>query len=121
MEVDSRIIVIASLYILKFLFGFWLFKTGKPYGTIMLTIHKLLSLAILGYLVFIVNRVRLDTGLSTMEWSLTTINILLLLFSIVSGGILSLDKPVSRFISLVHKIVPIFSVIAIASILFLLF
>ena len=120
MQIDSRILIIALLYIVKFLFGFWLFRTGKPYNTLILTIHKLVSLATLVYIVVIANRVRLDIGLSEVETIVVVATILLFLVSIATGGVLSVDKPAAGFLSILHKLAPVLSVISTSATLYLL-
>ena len=120
MQIDSRILIIALLYIVKFLFGFWLFRTGKPYNTLILTIHKLVSLATLVYIVVIANRVRLDIGLTELETIVVIVTILLFLTSIATGGMLNIDKPATAILSLLHKLTPVLSVISTTATLYLL-
>ena len=120
MQIDKRILAITILYIVKFIFGFWLFRTGKPYNTIILTIHKLVSLATLGYIVFIANRVRLGVGLTAVDIFAVVVTIVLFLISIATGGVLSIDKPANTVVSVMHKVVPFLSVLSTAATLYLL-
>lgn len=120
MHIDKRILIITILYIAKFIFGFWLFRTGKPYNSLLLTIHKLVSLATLVYIVIIANRVQLNVGLSTIEWISVVITILLFLISIATGGALSIDRPADILVSLMHKVVPVLSILSTAATLYLL-
>jgi hypothetical protein len=119
-HIDKRILIIGFLYIAKFIFGFWLFRTGKPYNSFILTIHKLVSLATLGYIIVIANGVHLDAGLTTVEIITVVLTIVLFLIAISTGGVLSMDKPASTLISAIHKVVPFLSIVSTISSLYLL-
>ena len=41
----SKLILPAVLFIFTLIFGFFVSKTGKPYSTLLFTIHKLMALA----------------------------------------------------------------------------
>lgn len=118
MITKSRIVTIGILFVLKFLFGFQLYCTGKPYNAIVLAIHKVLSLGIVVLLVLGTNnaRGRLDTALVMA----TVITGVLFVLAIATGGLLSTDKPVPAIVSVVHKVVPVLSVLSTAIMLYLL-
>ena len=120
MNVDTRILVIGLLFVLKFIFGYWLNLSGKPYNVILLTIHKLLSLATMVYIIVIATQVHRDAGLITREIVVVAITVLLFIISIASGGWLSTDKPPHNAISLLHMITPFLSALTTALTLYLL-
>ena len=120
MNTKSRIVVIAVLFLLKFLFGFWLNRTGKPYNVAILTVHKLISLATVAFIAIAVHRLRGDVGLSAAEISAIIVTGLLFLLAIVSGGLLSIDKPAHVAILLAHKVAPFLSILSTAVMFYLL-
>ena len=64
----SRIIWIDALFIFVFLSGFWLYRSGHPFNTVILTVHKLIGLGaliLIGVTIYQVNQV---TTLSTTVW-----------------------------------------------------
>jgi len=38
-----RVVSVGAGFLIMFLSGFWLSRTGKPYGTFIFTIHKLIG------------------------------------------------------------------------------
>ncbi len=114
MAIDKRILTVVILFILKFIFGFWLLRAGRPYNSLLLTVHKLIALGTMVYIIFIANRVRLQTGLTTQALTSTIVTVVLFMIGIISGGLVSLDKIAPVSISIIHKVTPFLSAIATA-------
>lgn len=112
MNIEPSVVTLSILFIVKFAFGFWLFKTGKPYSVIILTIHKLVSLFTALYIGLIARRVYLNEGLDAKSIIMVIITELLFIVAIGSGGYLSTDKPAPSVISILHKLTPFLSLIS---------
>jgi hypothetical protein len=112
MPIDSRILIIGALFILKFIFGFMLYRSGKPYHGVILAIHKLTSMAALVYIAVISMRIHQDTGFNTGEVISVITTCALFAIAVGSGGILSMDKPSSVMISIAHKVTPFLTTIS---------
>jgi len=105
----SKIIVTGVLFVFVFLFGFWLSRSGRPINTLILTIHKLIALGtliLIGVTVYQVNQI---APLSTAVIAATVFTGVLFVITIITGGLLSLDKPISAM-SIVHKVGPFLTV-----------
>lgn len=105
----SRIIWTGMLFILVFLFGFWLYRSGRPINTIVLTIHKLIALGaliLIGVTIYQVNQV---AALSAVTWLVAVVTGSVFVITIITGGLLSLEQPVTA-VSIVHKIGPFLTV-----------
>lgn len=103
------IILTGALFVLVFLSGFWLANSARPINTIALTIHKLIALGILiliGVTVYQINQV---SPLSTAAWIAMVSTAALFVVTIIVGGLLSLEQPVTA-VSIVHKIGPFLTV-----------
>jgi NADH:ubiquinone oxidoreductase subunit K len=67
--------LIAGLsFIFIFISGTWLNRTGKPYSMLVITVHKLIGLAVGGYLVMTIYRVHRaasinPVGITAILWS----------------------------------------------------
>ena len=115
-----RVLVAGLCFILVFISGFWLSRSGKPYSAILLNAHKLIGLAVLVYLAVAVYQVNRATPLGAMEWVAGVVAGLLFLSTIVSGGLVSIDKAMPAAISIMHKVLPYLTVLSSAVTLYLL-
>jgi hypothetical protein len=110
----SVLVLFGVGFILLWVSGFWLGKIGKPYNMILLSIHKLISLAALVYFMVTVFQIHKLTPLSPLEITLSVTSILLVVALITSGGLISALKTVLESIRIVHKILPSLAVLSTA-------
>jgi len=97
------------LFLFVFLSGLWLNRSGRPINTIILTLHKLIALGTLIFIGVTIYQVNQATQLSTAAIAATVITGILFVTTIIAGGLLSLDEPVSAM-SVVHKVGPFLTV-----------
>jgi hypothetical protein len=107
-------------FLLIFLSGYWLSRSGKPYSGIILTIHKLTGLAAGVFLVMTVYRIHQVAPLSPVE--ITAIGVTVLFFAgiVATGALLSTGKPMPAAILTLHQITPYLTVLSTAVTLYLL-
>ena len=115
-----RIIGSGLFYLLIFLSGFWLTRSGKPYNVIVLTIHKLISLAAVVFLVITIYQANQVAKLSAIELVAGVVTGLFFLGTIVTGGLLSVDRPMPAIVLWLHRITPFLTVLSTAVTLYLL-
>jgi hypothetical protein len=108
------------LYLGILVSGLWLSRLGKPYNAILLTIHKLVSLAAVVVLVFTVVRVRSEAALGVADWVAVSVSGLFFAGTIATGALLSVDKPMPPAILVLHRIMPFLTVLSTAATLYLL-
>lgn len=118
---SSKLLISGLFFVFIFLFGFWLRRTVKPYPSILLNFHKLIGLAAGIYLVVSVYRYAKVTPLSPTEMIILVITVLLFLIMVVTGGLVSIDKPMPAIISLSHKVLPYLTVISTGVTIYLIF
>lgn len=114
METDAnalipRIIATGVLFVFVFLSGLWVSSSGRPINTIILTIHKLIALGtllLIGVTIYQINQV---APLTAVTWIVVVITGLLFVATIIVGGLLSLEQPVTA-VSIVHKVGPFLTV-----------
>ena len=105
--------VIAGLFFLFILLsGFWLSLIGKPYSMIIITIHKLIGLAIGIYLAISVYRLHQAGQLSPVGIAAIVVTIMLFIGLVTTGGLLSTEKPVPLVVSMIHKRFPYLTVLS---------
>jgi hypothetical protein len=94
--------------------------SGKPFNSLIASIHKLLSLAIVVYLVFLFVHVNHLIRLSMIEWVVCAVAMLLIVAAIASGSVLmAVESAPAAHLS--HRIVPYLALISTAAALWLLF
>lgn len=116
----SRVIITGLFFLLIFLSGIWLRRLGKPYGVIILTIHKLIGLATGIYLIMTVFRIHQVTPLDPIEIIAVGIAVLFFVVDVATGGLLSTEKPMPLSVTVVHKFTPYLTVLSTIAFLYLL-
>lgn len=86
--------------------GFALHQAGRPYGTFVLTVHKLLSVGLLGFVIWSGVAENGLHSLSLAAWVAASISGLSLVVLIGTGGALCIVASPPRFARWLHKIVP---------------
>jgi len=121
MENLQPVIVVSGILFLSIILsGFWVRRDGKPYRSIILTIHKLISLAMVIYLGTTLYRIIQQTGPSTSGGITITATGFLLVVTIISGGIWSIDKQIPVAVLRVHQVTPFLTILSTAVTLYLL-
>ena len=117
----SRLVLPGSLYLLLMASGFWLSSSGKPYSTLIFTIHKLIALAAIIATAVTINHLHKTAGLGlAVELTAVVITGLLFLSLLVTGGLLSIYKQAPAVIETIHHAVPYLAVISSAATFYLL-
>ena len=117
-----RVVGMGAAFIIMFLSGFWLNRTGKPYGTLIFAIHKLIGVGI-GVLLFVmIKQIHQTASLTSTEVIAVTITVLFFLATVTTGSLLSvpISKPMPDIVSTLNKIFPYFTVLSTGIMLYLL-
>jgi hypothetical protein len=119
--VDAISIIVAGLvFVVIFASGYWLNRAGKPYSVIVLTVHKLISLAAVIFLVVIMIQSNRAVALGAIELAAGVITGLFFLGLMATGGLLSSDKQMPTIVLRLHQIAPYLTVLSSAVTLYLL-
>ena len=112
----SRLALTGSLFLLLLASGFWLSHSGKPYSTLIFTIHKLIALAAIIATAVTINHLHKTAELGlAIEIAAVAITALLFLSLLVTGGLLSILKPAPMVIQTIHHVGPYLAVISAAA------
>ena len=107
-------------YLFIFVFGYWLGHSGKPYNTVIFTLHKLISVGAVVFLVTVIYQRNHAVGLSAIELIAVVVTGLFFLCAIITGGLWSIGKPMPEIILRLHHIIPYLTVLSTAVTLYLL-
>jgi len=117
---QARVIGAALLFLLILASGLWLSRSGKPFGTFLLTIHKLAGLGTGILLAVTVYRIHQVAPLALLEIAAVVVTVLLFAGTVAAGALLSIDKPMPAIVSKLHHITPYLAVLSTAVALYLL-
>jgi uncharacterized membrane protein YhiD involved in acid resistance len=120
MNTTVRAIVAGLFFLLVFLAGIWLSRSGRPLNMGLSTVHKLISLSAGIFLLITIYQHSRVIPLNTTEWIAIIVTGLCSLGTVASGGFLSSEKPRSIAVHRVHQIVPVLTLLASAATLFLI-
>lgn len=91
-----------ALFIISVVMGFILSRMGRPLNTPIFTLHKMLGLAsaVLGVMFF-------KATLKNASFIPAILSAIFVLCIFVTGGLLSFEKPINKFILYLHAFSPI--------------
>lgn len=120
MSIDQGIMIAGAAFLLIFASGIWLSRSGKPYGTLLFTVHKLVGLALGIWLAVTVYQTHQVAPLGALEITAVAVTVLLFVGTVAAGGLLSIDRPVPAFVGTLHLVVPLLTVLSTGGTLYLL-
>jgi len=104
--IQSRVIGAGLFFLFILLSGFWLSHAGGPLNGLILTIHKLISVAAIVWLGVTVHRVNQGAALGGMAWLAVIVSGLFFLGTIATGGLLSIEKTMPAVVLRLHQVTP---------------
>lgn len=110
----------AALFVAVFVLGFWLRRSGKPYSGPVMTVHKLVSLAVLILFMLTVYRIHRATPLDTSTLLAAVLTGAFFVAAIISGGFVSIDRPTAPVARALHWVTPFLTIAGVAATFFLL-
>ncbi len=103
---------IGGAFALILILGYTLSREGFPYNTFLFTLHKLIAVGLVVYLVVTVNRLHKAAPLTALESGVWVAAGVFFLLTIVTGGLLSVEKEFPKFVSLLHAAAPYLTVLS---------
>jgi hypothetical protein len=110
----TTILITGVFFLLIFLTGFGLRRTGQPYPVPSVTIHKFLSLGLAAFLIVTLLNVHWADGAGSSILAVAIGSGVLLLAAIITGGLRSINKPMPLVVKVLHWATPFLSVITTA-------
>lgn len=116
--VQTRLIGAGVLFLFIFLSGYWLNRSGAPYSTLQVTVHKFAALGAAGLLAVTIVQANQVNQLGTLEFSVIGLAGLLFIGTIATGGLLSTGKEMPAAAYSLHQVTPFLTVLATAALLY---
>lgn len=118
---QTKILIAALLFLFIFLSGYWLSRLGKPYPTLVLTLHKLIGIGTAVYLGLTVSRLHQVNPLTPFQWIALGALAFFALVTVVTGGLTSVEKTFPVIVSRTHQIGPYVTILSGSVFFYLLF
>ena len=119
-KMNNKLLIMGGCFIIILIFGFVLSRTGKPYNSLLLNVHKLVSLGAFVYLVVTLVQFNRLVPLGTLEWIVFAACCVFFVSLIVTGGLMSALKNPPEFLHTIHQIAPYLAILSTAGTLYLL-
>ena len=119
---QMKVVSMGAGFLVIILSGYWLSRSGKPYSTLVFTVHKLIALAAIVLLGITVYRINQAGALSAVEVLAAIVTGLFFLGTMGTGGALSIpsDKAMPAIVHKLHQVTPYLTVLSTAVTLYLL-
>jgi hypothetical protein len=112
--------ITALLFFLIFFTGFWLSRTGKPYGSLLFSIHKFMALGFLIFLGITVYKNSAIYPLNPIQLILVCVTVICFLSTIITGGLQSIDQAMPPLVLRLHQFMPYLALLFTAVSLYLI-
>jgi len=113
-----KIVAVAALFAAVIASGFWLKGLGKPYPGLPFNLHKLIALGTAVAVVLLALRENRAVPLGGLEWALLAAAGACFLAAVVSGGLVSIEKPMPAFVGWLHRLMPFAALLSSAGLFF---
>jgi hypothetical protein len=92
--------------VVVFATGFLLARAGRPYGTGLLTVHKLVDLAAVVFLAILIVSALRASPATTLEWVLVIAASITVLATFATGGVVSATDSAPSWVLVAHRALP---------------
>ncbi len=118
--IDSQILIAGLLFVVTLASGVWQSHAGKPYNSLLFTIHKLVALGAVISTAVALYHLRTGVDMTALAFGAIVLTGLLILGLFISGALLSIGKPDHVAILMVHRVAPLLVTASAATAIYLL-
>lgn len=101
-----KIGILTLSFLLIILSGVWLAKTGRPLNSKIFAVHKIISVLTIVLGSIYICKMTKSFGLSHQVVICIVLTIAFFIIEIITGAILSFEKPINSIVLYLHKIIP---------------
>ena len=112
LSTNLKLIISGIAFLVIFGAGFWLHNSGKPYNMALFTLHKLVTIALIIFLALTIVKVNQVTLLNSVQVIALAVTAFLFIATIATGGMLSVEKVFPPIVSILHKVLPLVTLVS---------
>lgn len=116
---DNKFLIAGVFFVFIGISGYWLSHAGRPIHVVLLTVHKLISVGAVVYLVMTLYRTHQAAALGPGAIAASAVSLVLFIGLIATGGLLSTAKTMPEIISRLHHVMPYLVLISTTATLYL--
>lgn len=116
---QSKWVITSVLFLLVFVSGFWISRSGKPYPILLFTLHKLAGLGVLVFLALQFSKAHQAAPLNAVQIAIMALAALCFITLIATGGLSSVEKVMPAAVRKSHQILPYLAVLTAGASLYL--
>lgn len=120
MSITLKIIISGILMFLTIVSGIWLAKSGRPLNAYIFNLHKFLAIGTVFFLILLFTGLLKHVNAKNMVIIVIILTGIFIISLFVSGGLLSINKPVHKIFFIIHSVTPVMLLITIFLAIFLL-
>lgn len=120
MSIGQRLILSGILSFLTIVSGIWISCLGRPYNTVLFTIHKLIALAAVIFTVVLIVQLLKNIDIDAVLLLLLIVAVLSIIALFASGALLSIGKAPHILLRTIHAVSSISAVVTPVIALYLL-
>ncbi|MHB1395032.1 MAG: hypothetical protein ACYCYE_18650 [Clostridia bacterium] len=120
MNIIQRLLSSGILLLLTIGTGVWLSNLGKPYNTLIFTVHKLIALATAVITAVLIRFLLKNVEIKTIILTLIIVSVLFALALFITGAIMSLGMAPYRLFKTVHSIATILTAVTTVAVVYFL-
>jgi hypothetical protein len=94
------------LFIFKVASGIWLRISNRPIHPALLNLHKYIALGTIAVIILIVRQSYSEAGANALATGAIVLMAIFSLIAVITGGLVSLEKPTVPAVKLLHKAMP---------------
>lgn len=111
--ITAKLISAGLLLLFTILSGIWLSNSGKPFNSVVFSIHKLIAVGAVIFIgITVYNLFKTLDPRTFAELAVITVSGLLFLALIVTGSLLSIKIPLPAAILRIHQVAPLLALVA---------
>jgi hypothetical protein len=115
-----KIVNTGIFFLFIFLSGFWLSRVGKPYNLALITVHKLIGLAVGIYLGTTIYRLHQTVPLGGAQIAAIAVTVLFFIVNLTTGSLLSAERAMPESVTFINRWFPYLTLVSTGFLLYLL-
>jgi len=117
---ELKVVIPCAFFLFIFLLGYWLNRKGKPYNTLVMTLHKLIALGAAVYLVVMLVKSGNVIPFTPLQISAAVLTAVCFAGTAATGVLLSFDRTWPDLVHVLHQVTPYLTLVSTAALLYLL-
>jgi len=109
--IEFRLAIDGLIFLIMILSGIWLSRKGKPYHKGIVALHKITALLAVVYTAILISHMLNGIQIPSVVWIAIIVTGILFILNLVSGALLTIEKPMPVSVLFIHRYTPILLIV----------